>query len=187
MSKEFRWLVVKKKINYRKTLFPKKPSYSNIMYYNSLTKLLIGIIVLILGFVIFHYISFDHNKVKTKTIKTYKDRYIIPENIVFLGDSITYYYDLDKYYPDNNVVNSGICGDVSEDILNDMYNRVYKYNPSIVFLLIGTNQLESDEYKLIESQIIDIEIISFHVFSLLLILNILSRILQIETLILSQK
>lgn len=147
---------MKKKINYRKTLFPKKPSYSNIMYYNSLTKLLIGIIVLILGFIIFHYISFDHNKVKVKTIKAYKDRYIIPENIVFLGDSITYYYDLDKYYPDNNVVNSGVCGDVSEDIINDMYNRVYKYNPSIVFLLIGTNQLESDEYKLIESQIIDI-------------------------------
>lgn len=132
---------MKKKINYRKTLFPKKPSYSNIMYYNSLTKLLIGIIVLILGFVIFHYISFDHNKVKIKTVKEYKDRYIIPENIVFLGDSITDFYDLDKYYPDNNVVNSGISGNVSDDILSDMYNRVYKYNPSIVFLLIGTNQI----------------------------------------------
>ena len=139
---------MKKKINYRKTLFPKRPSYSNIMYYSSLTKLLIGIIIIILCFITFHYITFNHNKVKIKTIKTYKDRYIIPENIVFLGDSITYYYDLDKYYPDNNVVNSGISGNVSEDILSDMYNRVYKYNPSIVFLLIGTNQIpvgDSDE------------------------------------------
>lgn len=137
-----------KKINYRKTLFPKNPSYSNIMYYNSLTKLLLVIIFIILGFIMFHFITVNHNKVKVKTIKTYKDRYIIPENIVFLGDSITDFYDLDKYYPDNNVVNSGVSGDVSEDILSDMYNRVYKYNPSIVFLLIGTNQIQvgdSDE------------------------------------------
>lgn len=147
---------MKKKINYRKTLFPKRPSYSNIMYYSSLTKLLIGVIIIILGFITFHYITFNHNKVKIKTVKTYKDRYIIPENIVFLGDSITKLYDLDKYYPDNNVVNSGISGNVSEDILSDMYNRVYKYNPSIVFLLIGTNQLESDNDELIERQIIDI-------------------------------
>ena len=132
---------MKKKINYRKTLFPKRPSYSNIMYYNSLTKVLLGMIVIILGFVIFHFITVEHNKVKVKTIKAYKDRYIIPENIVFLGDSITDYYDLDKYYPDNNVVNSGISGNVADDILSDMYNRVYKYNPSKIFLLIGTNQI----------------------------------------------
>ena len=132
---------MKKKINYRKTLFPKRPSYSNIMYYNSFTKLLLIIIVIILGFVFYHYIKFDHNKVKVKTMKVYKDRYVIPENILFLGDSITYLYDLDKYYPDNNVVNSGISGNVCDDILNNMYDRVYKYNPSIVFLLIGTNQI----------------------------------------------
>ena len=141
MNKDVRWLVVKKKINYRKTLFPKRPSYSNIMYYNSFTKLLLIIIVIILGFVFYHYIKFDHNKVKVKTMKVYKDRYVIPENILFLGDSITYLYDLDKYYPDNNVVNSGISGNVCDDILNNMYDRVYKYNPSIVFLLIGTNQI----------------------------------------------
>lgn len=152
---------MKKKINYRKTLFPKRPSYSNIMYYSSLTKLLIGLIIIILGFITFHYITFNHNKVKIKTVKTYKDRYIIPENIVFLGDSITDYYDLDKYYPDNNVVNSGISGDVSEDILSDMYNRVYKYNPSIVFLLIGTNQIQvgdSDEKIIFEIKKIITEI-----------------------------
>ena len=135
----------KKKYNYRKTLFPKKPSNSNIMYYNSLTKLLFFIIIVMLGFLIFHFVSFNHNKVKVKTIKTVKDRYIIPENIVFLGDSITELYDLDKYYADNSVVNSGESGNVCDDILSDMYNRVYKYNPSKVFLLIGINQLPDDE------------------------------------------
>lgn len=145
-----------KKINYRKTLFPKNPSYSNIMYYNSLTKLLLVIIFIILGFIMFHFVTVNHNKVKVKTIKTYKDRYIIPENIVFLGDSITKLYDLDKYYPDNNVVNSGVSGDVSEDILSDMYNRVYRYNPSKIFLLIGTNQLVNDSEEEIIEQIFKI-------------------------------
>ena len=131
----------KKKRKVRKSFFPKKPTVSNIMYYNSLVKVLLVIIIIAVSFVFFHYISFNHHRVKIKTVTTYKDRYIIPENVLFLGDSITDFYDLEKYYPDNNVVNSGISGDVSDDILNDMYNRVYRYNPSKIFLLIGTNQI----------------------------------------------
>lgn len=91
-------------------------------------RLIIIIIFLMFCFIILYY---NYNE----------DRYIVPENVVFLGDSITNYYDLDKYFPDNNVVNSGISGNVADDILFDMYNRVYKYNPSKVFLLIGTNQI----------------------------------------------
>lgn len=60
-------------------------------------------------------------------------------NYLFLGDSITDYYDLDKYYEGYNVVNSGISGDQTSDILDDLQKRAYVYNPSTVFLLIGTN------------------------------------------------
>ena len=134
---------MKKKINYRKTIFPKKLTYGNIMYYNSFTKLLLGMIIIILGFIMYHYITFNHNKVKIKKVIKYKDR--ISENVVFLGDSLTHRYNLDKYFPDNNVVNSGEEGNKTNDILEDMYNRVYKYNPSKVVLLIGTNQLEEDD------------------------------------------
>lgn len=63
-------------------------------------------------------------------------------NYVFLGDSITDYYDLDKYYENMPVVNSGVSGNTTDDILDDMENRVYQYNPSKVFLLIGTNDLQ---------------------------------------------
>ena len=38
-------------------------------------------------------------------------------------------------------MNSGISGNTTKDILNDMKNRVYNYNPSKVFLLIGINDL----------------------------------------------
>ncbi len=143
----------KKNINYRKTIFPKNPTYNNMMYYSSFIKLLLGMIIVILGFIMHHYITFNHRKVKFKNVTNYKDRYIIPENIVFLGDSITEIYDLDKFYPDNNVVNSGISGHKTGNILDDMYNRVYRYNPSKVFLLIGTNQIVEDDSSKIAADI----------------------------------
>lgn len=66
-------------------------------------------------------------------------------NYLFLGDSITDLYNLDEYYEGLPVVNSGISGNTTEDILDDMKNRVYDYNPSKVFLLIGINDLGSGD------------------------------------------
>lgn len=66
-------------------------------------------------------------------------------NYLFLGDSITNYYDLDKYYEGYKVVNSGVCGDQTDDILDDLEKRAYVYNPSTIFLLIGTNDLDHDK------------------------------------------
>ena len=75
-------------------------------------------------------------------IKSVKDNYA---NYLFLGDSITEYYDLDKYFPNMPVVNSGVAGDTTDDILSDMKGRVYDYNPSKVLILIGTNDLLEDK------------------------------------------
>lgn len=45
------------------------------------------------------------------------------ESIVFLGDSITSRCDLNKYFPNYNVYNSGIAGNMTKDILDNMENR----------------------------------------------------------------
>lgn len=63
------------------------------------------------------------------------------ESIVFLGDSITSRCDLNKYFPNYNVYNSGIAGNMTKNILENMENRVFVYNPTKVFILIGTNDL----------------------------------------------
>ena len=63
------------------------------------------------------------------------------ERYLFLGDSITEYYELNKYYKDKKVFNSGIGGDKTYNILNDLDNRVFIYKPTTIFLLIGTNDL----------------------------------------------
>lgn len=94
-------------------------------------------------FLVGHYITFDHNKVRVET-KTRKVVTVSP-NYLFLGDSITDFYDLEKYFPDDPVVNSGVGGNTTDDILEDMQQRVYQYNPSKVFLLIGTNDLQVEK------------------------------------------
>ena len=97
-----------------------------------------------LGMVIIYLHREQQQIVEKKII----EKTIIPENIVFLGDSITQLYDLDAYYgTDRYVVNSGISGNTTDDILNDMKNRVYVYNPSKVFILIGTNDIDKNKSK----------------------------------------
>ena len=102
---------------------------------------LILVILLLSGFLAYHFVTFDHSEPRVET----KIEEVVPENIVFLGDSITDFYDLDKYYEEYHVVNSGINGNETHDILGDMNGRIYQYNPSKVFILIGTNDLQRDK------------------------------------------
>ena len=73
------------------------------------------------------------------------------DNFLFLGDSITDYYYLEEYYDNLPVVNSGVAGNKTTDILSDMKNRVYQYNPTKVFLLIGTNDLDSNDKDIVNT------------------------------------
>ena len=63
---------------------------------------------------------------------------------MFFGDSITSGYKIEEFYPKNNVINSGISGNVTNDLLERM-DDVYRYNPSKVFLLIGINDLNREK------------------------------------------
>lgn len=79
-------------------------------------------------------IVYKETKVKTtEEINKY-------ENIVFLGDSITNFYPLDSIY-DIHIINSGVPGYHTQNILENMDSMVYQYNPTSVFILIGTNDL----------------------------------------------
>ncbi len=73
--------------------------------------------------------------------------------VVFLGDSITDFCDLGAYYPGLNAVNSGISGDTTAGILERMDSSVYAYEPQVVVLLAGINDLLSgvDEATVIQN------------------------------------
>ena len=82
---------------------------------------------------------------KTTTNNIYNIDVKPTDNIVFLGDSLTYYYPLEYYYKNIPIVNSGKRGYKTTDILNEMNDLVYKYNPSKVFLNIGINDIKNNE------------------------------------------
>lgn len=88
-------------------------------------------------FLFYIYINY-----KPETVTKVVEKKTVDDNYLFLGDSLTHRYDLEKYYPNMPVVNSGVEGDSASNILDNMKERVYDYNPSKVILLIGTNDLD---------------------------------------------
>lgn len=80
---------------------------------------------------------------KNKEVKNPYDIKTSPsDNFVFLGDSITEFYPLDEFYDNLPTINSGKSGWTTNQILEEIDSLVYIYNPTKVFILIGTNDIE---------------------------------------------
>ena len=117
-------------------------------------KYLVGFATILLVLVLVFIIKIDNTETKTKVVekvkvqneKTYEE-IKKSENIVFLGDSIIDWYPIEDVYGDLPIIRSGIAGYETDDILKNMDEMVYKYNPTKVFILIGTNDLKKDEDK----------------------------------------
>ncbi len=59
---------------------------------------------------------------------------------LFIGDSITEGYELNKHFSDNTMVNMGIGGDFTSGILMRL-NVVKKLQPKKIFIMIGINDI----------------------------------------------
>ena len=96
---------------------------------------IISILVIIVIVLSFKLISEDRNnndniivlkdidKISSKDLElsiNNNNKQIKDNNYLFLGDSITDFYDLEKYYPGLPVVNSGINGNSVYDILDNI-------------------------------------------------------------------
>lgn len=106
-----------------------------------MVSLILGGVCLVLMFTVCYFLlnGSTTNLIQKEIIKEVP---VVDDNYVFLGDSITDWYDLDKYFEGLPVVNSGVSGYSTSNILNNMNKMVYQYNPSKVFILIGINDLE---------------------------------------------
>ncbi len=74
--------------------------------------------------------------------------------IVFIGDSITDLYILDEHYADLPLAcyNRGIGGDTTSGVLKRLKISVFDIKPSVVVLMIGTNDINGglDEEGIVE-------------------------------------
>lgn len=61
--------------------------------------------------------------------------------VVFMGDSITDFWRLNEYFPDQDFINRGISGQVTGEMLGRFKSDVIDLRPDVVVILAGTNDL----------------------------------------------
>ncbi len=61
--------------------------------------------------------------------------------VVFFGDSITEQWDLTEYFPGKPYLNRGICGQTTPQLLIRFRPDVIAFQPKLVVILAGTNDL----------------------------------------------
>jgi hypothetical protein len=101
--------------------------------------LLAGIIFMI--YVVAQKFSNDSNTVVPEDEVVQKEEKIIDSNYLFVGDYHTQSFDFDKFDLDYHYVKVGEDSFTTKDLLDDLKKYVYDYNPSIVFLQVGMNDL----------------------------------------------
>ena len=60
--------------------------------------------------------------------------------VIFLGDSLTDFLNLNELLPGINAINRGIAGDTTRGVLHRL-DEVIRHKPEKLFLLIGTNDI----------------------------------------------
>lgn len=89
----------------------------------------------------------------------------VPVDIVFVGDSITHFWELNAYFRDFGfVVNRGIGGDTADILVKRFEADVIQLNPKICVIKIGVNNtwaLDNGEVFLSSEQIYDTIIESY--------------------------
>lgn len=70
-------------------------------------------------------------------------------HIVFIGDSLTEWYDWQKRFPAHRVTNLGISGETVEELLERREHiRERVKDPDIIFLMTGINNILSERYDI---------------------------------------
>jgi lysophospholipase L1-like esterase len=83
---------------------------------------------------------------------------------LFIGDSLTEWFDLEKYFPELDITNEGIAGDTTYGVLERL-DRIADIPANKIFLMIGINDVFNGFQKadIIENQQLIIEQILTHV------------------------
>ncbi len=84
--------------------------------------------------------------------------------VLFIGDSLTEWFELEKYFPDQKIINEGIAGDTTYGVLERLEGTI-SAPVDMIFLMIGINDVFNGFHKddIIENQELIIEHILTHV------------------------
>jgi len=71
--------------------------------------------------------------------------------LVFIGDSLTEYFDWQDFFSEYDVMNLGIAGETVEGLLSRI-DRISSSieNPDIIFIMTGINNIAMEDFEIIE-------------------------------------
>ncbi|HUO60240.1 MAG TPA: GDSL-type esterase/lipase family protein [Candidatus Acidoferrales bacterium] len=78
--------------------------------------------------------------------------YTAPE-VVFMGDSITAWWNMPTYFPGKHYDDEGVPGNTTAQMLTRFSSDVIAYNPKVVVILGGTNSLGYVSNEEVESEL----------------------------------
>lgn len=89
------------------------------------------------------------------------------DRVIFFGDSITDFWDLPAYFPNQPYVNRGISGQTTPQMLVRFRPDAIALHPKIVILLAGTNDIAGNTGRMTIEQIQDnlmsiVELAKYH-------------------------
>ncbi|HJW29556.1 MAG TPA: GDSL-type esterase/lipase family protein, partial [Saprospiraceae bacterium] len=72
------------------------------------------------------------------------------KELVFIGDSLTAWYNWQKRFPEHRITNLGISGEPVESLLDRRDKiRTSIDDPDFIFLMIGINNIAMEQYDII--------------------------------------
>lgn len=98
--------------------------------------------LLLLCFIFALSVAFADGPFRAHRFDSFKNLPVDSTHIVFLGNSITDMHDWAEAFGDNHIVNRGVSGALSSEILENL-DPIVSGLPKAVFLMIGTNDLGS--------------------------------------------
>ena len=123
---------------------PSKINWNLIKHFFYLLGILFVIIIIIVFLVKHNFFnSTQKDEKKEKIVVEEKEKEpekIIDDNYLFIGDFYTEKFNFDEL--DYHYVKEADDHYTTDDILDDMKNKIYLYNPSVVFLQLGINDLD---------------------------------------------
>jgi lysophospholipase L1-like esterase len=73
----------------------------------------------------------------------------MPKHLVFIGDSLTEWFDWQRRFPEYQVTNLGISGEPIEGLLARRKRiRAQVNNPDFIFLMTGINNITMEQYAI---------------------------------------
>jgi lysophospholipase L1-like esterase len=78
-------------------------------------------------------------------------QFIMNKHLVFIGDSLTEWFDWQERFPAYRVLNLGISGETVEELL-DRWDHIRSRveSPDVIFLMTGINNILSEQYGITE-------------------------------------